>query len=71
MSPAFALMPDAKADIQDAYAWYEAQRTGRGDEFVIELYKRIEEVCAAPKLSGLVNRVTRAAMLPISKFIIY
>ena len=71
MSLTFAITPDAQADIQDAHSWYEARRIGRGDEFVVELYDRINEVCSTPKQFGRVQRKVRAAMLPTSQFIIY
>lgn len=71
MSLAFALTPDAEADVQDAHAWYERQRAGRGDEFVVELGDRIAAVCAAPESFGRVTGNVRAARLPRSQFVIY
>lgn len=71
MSLAFALTPAAEADVQDAHAWYEQRRPGRGDEFVAELHGRIDDICAAPELFGRVRGPTRAARLPHSQFIVY
>lgn len=71
MSLAFALTPEAEADVQDAHAWYERQRPGRGDEFVTELYERIGDICATPELFGRVRGQVRAARLPHSQFIVY
>jgi len=71
MSLAFALTPDAEADVRDAHAWYERQRTGRGDEFVAELRDRIADICAAPGSFGRVRGQVRAARLPRSQFVIY
>ena len=71
MSLAFALTPDAEADVRDAHAWYERQRTGRGDEFVVELGDRIADICSAPGSFGRVRGQVRAARLPQSQFVIY
>lgn len=71
MSLAFALTPDAEADVQDAHAWYERQRTGRGGEFVVELHDRIADICSAPGSFGRVRGQVRAARLPRSQFIVY
>jgi plasmid stabilization system protein ParE len=71
MSLGFALTPEAEADVQDAHAWYERQRPGRGDEFVTELRGRIDDICTTPELFGRVRGQVRAARLPHSEFIVY
>lgn len=71
MSLPFIIRPLARTDIDAAYDWYEAQQLGRGDEFLVELYERIHDVCETPELYGRVLRKTRAARLHRSKYIIY
>lgn len=71
MSRTYLILPKARADIDDAYDWYESQRVSRGDEFLLELYDRINDVCISPASSGYVRKGLRAAMLPKSQFIIY
>ena len=71
MSTPVVVTPDARDDIDDARSWYEAQQLGRGDTFFDELRDHIIVISQNPQQYGLVNRVTRAAPLPNSKFIIY
>lgn len=71
MSPSFALTPDAEADVQNAKAWYEQQRAGRGDEFVVELHERISDICLAPYSFGRVRGKIHAARMRRSQFVVY
>lgn len=65
------IRPLAYLDMDDAREWYESQRDGRGDEFLIELRKRLLEIQAAPEIHGRVRARVRAATMPKSKFLIY
>jgi toxin ParE1/3/4 len=55
------VQPLARADAQEAAAWYEAERPGLGVEFVLELDRAVEKVAEAPlsyaPVSGSVRRV--------------
>lgn len=37
MSWRVIIRPDAEADLQNARSWYESQRTGLGDELLVEV----------------------------------
>lgn len=71
MSHPYIIRLPARGDIADAYEWYEQRRGGRGDQFLDEFYRRLQDVCASPQLFGLVRGRTRAARLPRSRFVIY
>lgn len=71
MSLSSAITAAARSDIDDAYAWYEAQQSGRGDYFLAELQDLLAEIGRAPEQYGRVHLQTRAAPLPTSKFVIY
>lgn len=71
MSAPLALTPAADADVADARNWFEAQQTGRGDQFLVELRQQLDEIEQNPHQFGRVNPITRAAQLPISNFIVY
>ncbi len=38
----------AKADIRGAYRWYDEQRPGLGDEFVLDLDETLTKIAAHP-----------------------
>lgn len=71
MSTLVVTTPDARDDIDDARTWYENQQPGRGDTFLDELRDHLNAIGQNPHQHGRVTRVTRAAQLPNSKYIVY
>jgi plasmid stabilization system protein ParE len=59
----FLLRPAAAADVEDAYAWYEGQRIGLGEEFLAELGATLARVLANPRQYPVIHRATRRALL--------
>jgi plasmid stabilization system protein ParE len=55
--------PAAAADVEDAYRWYENQRTGLGDEFLTAVGTVVESLTAYPERFTIVYRQTRRANL--------
>jgi toxin ParE1/3/4 len=55
--------PEAEADIGDAYAWYETQRSGLGQRFIDELSRCLEQIQSAPKRYQPVRAEARRALL--------
>lgn len=62
MSP-LIIRPAAAAEIDEAYLWYEAQRTGLGEEFLAEVNGALDTIREMPELYAVVHRDTRRAML--------
>jgi toxin ParE1/3/4 len=53
--------PEAEADIDSAFAWYEAQRAGLGSEFLAELALVLESIESnAERYPTLIGRTRRA-----------
>ena len=71
MSTPVVVTPGARDDIDDAHDWYENQQAGRGDAFLDELRDQLDRIGQSPHQYGLVNRNTRAALLPVSKYVVY
>jgi plasmid stabilization system protein ParE len=71
MSTPVVVTTDARTDIDDARDWYENQQPGRGDSFIDEVRDQLDKIGQNPQQYGRVNRNTRAAPLPTSKFIVY
>jgi plasmid stabilization system protein ParE len=49
VSSGFAVRPEAEADIEEAYGWYESRSRGLGDRFLDALDGTLESVRAAPQ----------------------
>jgi len=63
--------PAAAADIEDAFLWYEAQRAGLGDEFLVAVDQALTTVGESPRLHGVVHRDirrTKVRRFPYSVF---
>ncbi len=43
------IRPNAEADLSEAWAWYESQRPGLGDECMIEIRTAIRQLETDPK----------------------
>lgn len=57
------IRPIAAAEIDEAYLWYESQRTGLGEEFLAEVNGTLDTIREMPELYAIVHRDTRRAML--------
>ncbi|WP_082915168.1 type II toxin-antitoxin system RelE/ParE family toxin [Arachidicoccus ginsenosidimutans] len=53
------LQSEAISDMQDAYDWYEEQRTGLGNEFVEEVEISLEKISEHPEYYSYVNDIYR------------
>ena len=42
------LRPAAAADIEEAFLWYERQRAGLGDEFLVAIQSALDDIVAQP-----------------------
>jgi len=54
----------AAADVERAYAWYEQQRAGLGEEFLVAVGQTVNDVLDAPERRPVVHRYTRRALVP-------
>ena len=43
------IRPNAEADVREAWAWYESQRAGLGDELLIEIRAAIRRLETGPE----------------------
>lgn len=60
MTPPLLLRPEATAEIQEAFGWYERQRLGLGSEFLQSVREALKEIERSPlqypKIRGQVRR---------------
>jgi plasmid stabilization system protein ParE len=55
--------PAAAADIEDAYTWYERQRSGLGDAFLDAVRAAFQSMAGHPLAHPVVHRNTRRVLL--------
>jgi plasmid stabilization system protein ParE len=55
--------PAAAADIEDAYHWYEGQRPGLGEEFLIAVDAAKNRIANDPVKFPVIHRETRRVLL--------
>ena len=55
--------PEVEADLDEAYAWYEGQRSGLGEEFLACVDARLHALCRAPEAHGFAYLGYRRALI--------
>ncbi len=61
--PPLTLRPVARAEIDEAYGWYEERRAGLGEEFLAEVRRVLASVEETPRLYPVIRRDIRRALL--------
>lgn len=63
MDAELILVPEAEQDISDAYAWYEQQRIGLGEEFLSCVEACIETILRNPEMYKTIHRNYRRGLV--------
>lgn len=63
MKPRLVLSLAASCDIFDAATWYEDQRLGLGEEFLLAVEATLEQILTQPEMFSFVERDIRRAMV--------
>ena len=63
MTPPLTLRPVARAEMEEAYAWYEERRPGLGEEFLTAVREALATVEEAPRRYPVIRRDIRRALL--------
>jgi plasmid stabilization system protein ParE len=63
MSAGLRLRPEAEADLQEASRWYESQRIGLGDEFLLEVEQGLTRIQETPRLYTEIHGNVRRSLL--------
>lgn len=61
MSRTLVIRAKAEADLDEAFRWYQAQREGLGEDFLLCVDDVLERVRRTPELYPLVHRELRRA----------
>lgn len=71
MSLPVVLRAEAQTDFDEAFDWYEAQRTGLGIDFAAEVQRVFDRIAANPLLHGVVLQDVRKAVAHRFPYSIY
>ena len=71
MTRRFILRPRAECDIQSTFEWYESQRPGLGDEFLVSLRERLETVRSFPEAFPVLYRDVRRAVVSRFTYVVF
>ena len=63
MTATLIVQPEAEADLNEAFRWYEARREGLGQEFLGEVSLTLARITERPLRYTLVYREARRALL--------
>ena len=63
MTYRLVIQPEAEADLDEAYRWYENQRSGLGVEFIERVEQVFERLCRMPELHAVVYKAVRQTLV--------
>lgn len=63
MAANLVVAPEAVADLDEAYAWYERQQVGRGEDFLSRVDACIQAITRFPTLHAAVHGSYRRALV--------
>jgi len=63
MSKEVLIRPEAESDIEDAYQWYESQRKGLGEDFLLCIEEALSRVSRHPSIYSFVYKEVRRVLI--------
>ncbi len=57
------LLPEARAEFDEAYDWYEGRRAGLGEAFADQVQRVLDRIAAMPRLHAAVLGEVRKAVV--------
>jgi plasmid stabilization system protein ParE len=63
MAAELIIAPEAEQDIDDAYGWFECQRTGLGEEFLSCVDACVQAICRTPEMHATVYEDYRRGLV--------
>ncbi len=55
--------PEAESDIKDAYEWYEAQRKGLGENFLLCIEEALSRASRNPAMYSVIHKEVRRILI--------
>jgi plasmid stabilization system protein ParE len=63
MAAKLIVAPEAEQDLAEAYAWYDSQRSGLGEEFLTSVDACIQAICRTPEMHRQVHENYRRGLV--------
>jgi plasmid stabilization system protein ParE len=63
MAANLVIAPEAEIDIEEAYAWYEPQGVGRGENFLDRVDACIQAILRFPEMHAVFHKNYRRALI--------
>ncbi len=63
MDHSVLIRPEAQADLDEAYHWYEQQREGLGSDFLLCVEEALEKIRRTPELYPMVHKELRRMLI--------
>ena len=63
--------PEVANDVDRAYAWYEHERPGLGEELLAEVQTALDQIQESPQLHAVVYRDVRRALVRRFPYAVY
>jgi plasmid stabilization system protein ParE len=63
MAAELILAPEAERDVAEAYAWYESQRVGLGEDFLVRVDACIQAIRRHPEMCPVVHEGYRRGLV--------
>lgn len=60
---AVIIRPEAESDIEDAYQWYESQRKGLGESFLLCIEEALSRASRSPTIYSVVHKEVRRVLI--------
>ena len=57
------IRPEAESDIEDAYNWYESQRKGLGEDFLLCIEEALSRASRNPAIYSVVYKEVRRVLI--------
>jgi toxin ParE1/3/4 len=70
MSRPLRLLPEARAEYDDAIDWYEARQPGLGQQFVVRIGEVFRRIAANPRVHAKVYHEARKAVVKQFPFVV-
>lgn len=71
MAAELTIAPEAHADLDEAYAWYEARRIGPGEDFLTRVDACIQAVLRIPEAHALFHQNYRRALVRKYPYVVF
>ena len=63
MAADLILSPEAERDVDQVYDWYESQRIGRGEDFMVRLEACFHSIVRSPEMYAEIRKPFRRALI--------